>query len=179
MPVGGGTVGYVFRGLTNTNVVDLVRYGEDLYYTNNGLWNTNFTAKLPGTANVDRITVSGQPSPEIIVPSLDYPLFQIAVDGTNVFYNNDKFIYRTGMYGGAVKRLVSLPASTGSPVVDMVADGLNLYFTDGKLVYRMPVGGATPEVISWGWQAVQSLAVDADNLYFADTSGGYVVQMPK
>jgi hypothetical protein len=177
--VGGGTPRYVFRGFGNSNTVDLVLFGSDIYYTNNGAWNSGFTAKLPGTANVDRIAVSGQPTPELIVRGLNYPLFQIAVDGTNVFYNDDKFIYRTGMYGGTVERLVALPPSGASPIADMISDGQHLYLTDGKLVYRLPVSGGTPELISWGWSAVQSLALDADNLYFADTTGGYVVQIPK
>ena len=72
---------------------------------------------------------------------LDFPLFQLAVDGTYVFYNDDKFIYRTGMYGGNVERFIALPVVAGSPVVDMISDGHALYITDGKLVYRVPVSG--------------------------------------
>jgi hypothetical protein len=179
VPVNGGAAGFVFKGIYATNIVDMVQYGPDIYYTNSGTWNTNFTVKLAGTANVDRIAITGQASPERIVSDLDYPLFQVAVDGTYVFYNDDKFIYRTGMYGGKVDRFITLPAGVASPVVDMISDGHMLYITDGKLVYRVAASGGIPEVISWGWGAVQSLALDVDNLYFADTTGGFVVQLPK
>jgi hypothetical protein len=76
-----------------------------------------------------------------------------------------------------VKRVITLPA--GGTIVDMISDGTNLYFTDGRLVYRAPVGGGAPEVISWGWQGIQSLTVDANHLYFCDTTGGFVVQATK
>jgi hypothetical protein len=176
-PVGGGTVRLVFTGIYNSNVVDMVRYGNDLYWTNNGTWNSTYTQKIAGTANVDRMAVTVQKAPELIVPDLNYPLYQVTADGTYVFYNDNRFIYRTGTYGGDVKRIVELPA--GSSILDMISDGTNLYFTDGQVVYRAPAAGGAPEAISWGWHGVQSLAVDANHLYFCDTTGGFVVQADK
>jgi hypothetical protein len=167
----------VFSGVYASNIVDMVRYGNDLYWTNNGTWNSTFTQKIPLTANVDRTAVTLQKAPELIVPNLSSPLFQLTADGTHVFYNDNRFIYRTGTYGGSVKRVVALP--TGGSVVDMLSDGANLYFTDGRLVYRAPVEGGAPEIISWGWQGVQSLSADANHLYFCDNAGGFVVQANK
>jgi hypothetical protein len=177
VPAGGGTVRLVFTGIYGSNVVDMVRYGNNLFWTNNGTWNSGFTQKIPETASVNRMAVTIQKAPEVIVSGLNFPLFQLTADGTNVFYNDDRFIYRTGTYGGGVKRVITLPA--GGTIVDMISDGTNLYFTDGRLVYRAPVGGGAPEVISWGWQGIQSLAVDANHLYFCDTTGGFVVQATK
>jgi hypothetical protein len=176
-PVGGGTVQTLFGGIFASNIVDMVRYGSNLYWTNSGTFNSTFTQKIPLTANIDRMSVTLQKAPELIVPGLNFPLFQLTADGAHVFYNDDRFIYRTGAYGGGVKRVVELPP--GTTIVDMISDGANLYFTNGRLVYRAPVDGGESEIVSWGWQGLQSLAVDANHLYFCDTAGGFVVQANK
>jgi hypothetical protein len=181
VPVGGGPGKTVFGGIYNTNVVDIVLFAGNLYWTNNGLWKNDYSAKIPGTASVDRIAVSGQTDPELVVQNLDYPIYQVAADGQHAFYNDAEFIYRTGATGGRVTKLVQFPKDAGAigPVTDMASDGTELYFSDGRALYSVPVVGGTPLVLSWGWQNIQSLAVDAKNAYFVDTDGGFVVQVPK
>lgn len=181
VPVGGGAGKTVYGGIYNTNIVDLVLFNGNLYWSNSGVWNNTYTAKYPGTADIDRLAVSGQAEPELIVPSLNYPLYQVAADAAHTFYNDAEFIYRTGAYGGRVIKLVQFPktVTTTGPVTDMASDGTDLYFSDGKVLYSIPTAGGTPTVRSWGWKNIESLAVDANNVYFVDTDGGSVVQISK
>jgi hypothetical protein len=115
------------------------------------------------------------------VQDLDYPLFEIAADDTYVFYNDATSIYRTSVDGGTPIELVELTTTVvnRSPVTDMASDGTHLYYSDGTRIMKVPVAGGEATPLSWGWTAIQCLAVDANHVYFADRGGNAVIQIEK
>jgi hypothetical protein len=185
LPVLGGTPTIISNQEANSNVQFLRLYQGKLYYTNDGVWNAGFTAKIPGTAAIRSVNVSGTAVVSNLVPALDFPQYQIAVDGAHVFWNDDEFIYSTGMLGGLPKQVTKVPSTFPSfPVFDMLSDGIYLYFIDSHSVYRVPVNGGQVETISFGWEALKHLAMDATHLFFTDFGNklvvpGRVVEMAK
>jgi hypothetical protein len=183
VPVGvvDSTPGYVSYGPYNSNIIDMVLFGGVLYYTNNGIWNSNYTAKLAGTATIRQVNPATDTTSTSLVTQLNYPLFRIAVDGTNIFWNDDTHIYSTSMIGGLPNPVIAVDPVTGgaSPVADMVSDGTNLYYADAHNVYRIPVAGGPRQRVSWGWQSIGRMAIDANHVYFTDYGGGSVVEIAK
>jgi hypothetical protein len=181
IPLGGGSQGIASSGPYNSNIQDIVYQGNALYWTNNGVWDSQYTYKIPGTATVSKLALVQGANRETIVPNLDYPLNQVAADPKYVFYNDGTYIYRTTVDGGAVTKVVTLvtTALNSSPVTDMVSDGSHLYFSDGAIIYKLPVGGGAPVSIAWGYKNIHALAVDDGDVYFTDLSGGLVAKVPK
>ena len=187
VPVAGGTPVALSLGPTRSNIVDLALFGTDLYWANSGTWNTAYTLKEPGTALLAKAGVSGTPNPSALVTQLDYPQFELAVDGTHVFWSDEAAIYSTSLVGGAFTTVASLsappvsatpPSIHVSPILDLISDGAHVYFADAHQVYRVPVTGGTPRVVSWGWTSIQQLAINASAVYFTDSVAG-VVKMAK
>jgi hypothetical protein len=172
---------YISTGPFNSNIIDMVLFGGQLYYTNNGIYLSDYSAKMPNTAGIKSADPSGTLGSTTLVSQLNFPLFQIAVDSGHIFWNDDKNIYSTGLIGGLPTPLIAVDAVAGgaSPVSDMVSDGTNLYYADAHTVYRVPVAGGSRHTVSSGWQSIQRLAVDANNVYFTDYDGGAVVQVAK
>ncbi len=173
-------------GPNNSNIIDMVLFGGLLYYTNNGIFNAGFTGKLANTAAIRSVDPAAGNGSVTLVSQLNFPLFQIAVDSAHIFWNDDQNIYSTGLIGGTATQLIAVDPVTGgtaqfpaSPVSDMVSDGVNLYYADAHTVYRVPVGGGARHTVSFGWQSIQRLAVDANNLYFTDFTGNAVVELAK
>jgi hypothetical protein len=159
-------------GPENSFIVDLALSDGELYWTNNGVG--NLAATEPETASV----FAGATA---LVSRLDFPLFEIAVGGGNVYFNDEDAIYRVGIAGGPVATLVSLPPALrdGSPIVDLVADSDSVFYADRHAVYRVPAEGGTPVIITEGWNTIGKLVSDADHLYFTDNERGVVVRVEK
>jgi hypothetical protein len=178
---------FISQGPYNSNIVDMVLFGGQLYYTNNGTFNSTYTAKLANSAAIRSVDPTAGNGSVTLVSQLNFPLFQIAVDSAHIFWNDDQNIYSTGLIGGVATPLIAVtPVPDGttlpfptSPVPDMVSDGVNLYYADAHTVYRVPVTGGMRHTISSNWTSIQRLAVDANNLYFTDFGGGAVVEIAK
>jgi hypothetical protein len=180
LPVAGGEAAIIANGPYGSQLSDLAAYDGEVFWVNDGIFNSTFTAKLPktayfarapntGTANLGRTTLQD---------GLDSPLQRTALDSTHVYYIDSAFVYSADLAGGAPLKLGPIAPATGT-VVDLLSDGQNLYFADLHGVYRMPVGGGAVETLSKGWNSLRSIAVDASKLYFTDYGGGAVLERPK
>jgi hypothetical protein len=168
------------QGPYNTNLVDLLLRGDQLYWTNDGKWNNDYTAKDPKSAAVYKVHVSGTPASSAVVKGLDFPQFFLFVDDAYVFWNNDKFIYRATLLGENVTELAPLASSPpSSPIVDLVSDGTDLYFATRTTLSRVPVAGGPVTTVSAGWRGLHALAIDADSVFLADLVDGAVVKLEK
>jgi hypothetical protein len=190
IPIGVSTaspVPAISTGPNNSNIIDMVLFGGQLYYTNNGIFNSTYTAKLPNTAAIRSVDPAAGNGSVTLVSQLNFPLFEIAVDSAHIFWNDDQNIYSTGLIGGVATPLIAVDPVAGgttlpfppSPVPDMVSDGVHLYYADAHTVYRVPVAGGSRHTVSFGWQSIQHLAVDANHVYFTDYGGGAVVEVAK
>jgi hypothetical protein len=180
-PISGGAPAPLAQGPYNSNIMDMVLHDGELYYTNDGVWNDDYTAKFPKTAAIRKVHVSGAARVTSLVWGLDYPQFEIAVDENHVYWNDAEFIHRTGHEGGRsvpIVPLVSDPDST-LPLVDLVSDGVDLYFANEHTVYTAPAAGGRPRLLASGMQRIRSLAVDAENVYFTDQQAGVVSKLAK
>lgn len=176
----GGPSSIIAAGPFGSNAVDVAHFGGELFWANDGLWNANFTAKLPHTAYTAKAHVAGSTtlSGFTLEAPLDYPLHRIAVDANAVYFIDDALLYRVSRSGGEVNELGSIAPASGV-IVDLETDGQNLYFADLTAVYRMPVTGGDVVTMTSGWAGLRSLAVNANSLYFTDFAGGAVLRMPK
>jgi hypothetical protein len=173
VPVGGGAIGGISSGPFNSNVIDLVLTGNTLYWTNNGIWKSDFSGKMPGTARVGK-SVGGAFGGSI-VSGLDTPEFQLAADDSHVFWVGQNNLFETTPTGSAVG---SYGTGFGAENVDMISDGINLYLAHQTSILRIPVGGGSPAAFVTGSPNIRQLAIDAANVYWTDSSG-FVAKMPK
>jgi hypothetical protein len=176
----GGPWAIVSGGPYGSNAVDLAHFGGEIFWLNDGLWNSGFTAKLPNTAYAAKAHAAGSTLMggfTLDLP-LDYPLYRVAVDTNAVYYIDDALLYRVSHSGGDVTELGSIAPATGT-IVDLETDGQNLYFADLTSVYRMPVAGGDVITMTSGWAGLRAIGVNAESLYFTDYTGGAVLRMPK
>jgi hypothetical protein len=176
----GGKYAIVAAGPFNSNLNDFVLHDGEVFWANDGLWNANYTAKLPGTAYFGRAPVTG--SADIghvsLKNGMDAPQYRTAADSAYVYFINKASLFRADPAGGAAVELATVPATAGA-IRDMLSDGHHVYFADDTKVYRVPVSGGDVTTVTFGWGALRSLAVDDTNLYFTDYKGGLVLKQAK
>jgi hypothetical protein len=175
----GGTPTILAAGPYNSNVVDLAEDGGEIFWVNDGIWNSNYTAKLPDTAYVARGFVSGSSNLGRVTlkEGLD-PQYRLTVDRTNVYFIDGSFVYKTSRAGGPTVELAPIAPASGT-IVDMHTDGQHVYFADLTGVYRVPVGGGSVETLTSGWGSLRSIALSNTDVYFTDFAGGAVLKRPK
>jgi hypothetical protein len=178
--VAGGPSAYVAAGPDNSIVNDVALYDGELFWANDGIYNSTFSAKLPGTGYVGRAPVTGSSNlgRTTLKGGLDSPVWRTAVDGDHVFAIDGSFIYRGDRQGGGMTAIAPSTPATGQ-IYDMLSDGVYVYFVDSHAVYRLPVAGGTVETLSGGWTSLRSIAVNATDLYFTDLVGGVIMRRPK
>ena len=98
VPVGGGTAVQISAGPFNSNIQDMVLNGGTLYWTNDGIYTADYSSKMPNSANINKAATTATIR-TAIVSSLNFPQYQIATDGTYVFWN-DGSLHRVGVAGG-------------------------------------------------------------------------------
>jgi hypothetical protein len=176
----GGTPTVLTTGPYNSNVVDLAEDGGEIFFLNDGVWNSNYTAKLPETAFVARGFVSGSPTlgRVILKGGIDAPQYRLTVDRTNVYFIDDNFVYRTSRTGGPTVELAPIAPASGT-IVDMHTDGQHIYFASLTGVYRVPLTGGSVETLTSGWGSLRSIALSSTDVYFTDFAGGVVLKRPK
>jgi hypothetical protein len=176
----GGTPTIVAAGPFGSNVADLAVDDGEIFFLNDGIFNSTFTAKLPGTAYVGRANVSGSSSlgHTALKRGLDSPQFRIALDDAYVFFIDDNSVYRKPRAGGDTIELAPIAPATGT-IVDLLSDGQNVYFASIGGVFRVPVGGGSVETLTSGWAGLRAIAVNATDLYFTDNTTGAVLKRPK
>ncbi|HEY3500619.1 MAG TPA: hypothetical protein VGK73_38260 [Polyangiaceae bacterium] len=177
-PIAGGPLLSLSEGPFDSAIVDVALHDGQLYWTNYGV--AMFEPVQPETALVKRASVDGATAAPLVT-RLDFPLFAVAVDESSVYFSDESAVYRTSHDGGAFSPIVSLPPRPlgESALVDMVTDGEHLFYTDGQALLRVPVAGGTPEVLTEGWDRIQRLVFDDENLYFTDSQRGAVVKIAK
>ncbi len=178
--VDGGNPAVVASGPYNSNINDVAFYQGELFWTNDGLWNTTYTAKLPETGYLGRTAVSGSRDlgHTAIKTALSSPLDRVAVDDSYVYFIDKDSVYRADRTGGQAQVLAPLAPASGT-ISDLLSDGEHLYFSNKTAVYRLPVTGGTVEALTYGWTQLRAIAVDASTLYFTDQAGGLVLKRPK
>ncbi|HET7540972.1 MAG TPA: hypothetical protein VFK05_13910 [Polyangiaceae bacterium] len=178
--VEGGETAYLANGPFNSNVSDLTVRDGDVFWVNDGIFNANFSGKLPKTAYFARAPNTGSANlgRTTLQADLDSPLQRITSDAKYVYYIDATSVYRADLSGGAPTKLAAIAPASGT-IVDLLSDGENLYFLDLKAVYRLPINGGSVETLSSGWGSLRSVAVDASNVYFTDYAGGAVLKRPK
>jgi hypothetical protein len=179
--IGGGDASLVAGGPYNSSAQDLAVFDGELYWPNGGVWaDTTHKTTLPNTGFVAKASVAGSADlgRTTLVPSLSYPLYRIAVDGANVYFIDDQYVYRTSHSEGTVQRLAPIAPASG-PIVDLELDRDFVYFADVHGVYRVPLAGGAVVPLSTGWGHVVSIAVNATNVFFTDYAGGAVLQLTK
>jgi hypothetical protein len=132
----------------------------------------------PGGGGEGKLLAQGQTAP-----------LQIAVDDTNVYWTNQGdgmsihgSVVKVPIAGGAPVTLATMCDITSQPWAIAVADG-QVYFTVQQdttpwNIESVPAAGGPATLMSVS-VAPMSLAVDAHNLYFADSSLGAVGFVPR
>lgn len=180
VPATGGTPSVLAAGPYNSNVNDVAYSNGEVFWTNDGVWKPDFSAKIPLTGYVGRAPVSGSSDlgHTAIKSESSAPLDRIAVDDSYVYFIDKDYVYRAKRSGGEAAILAPLAPASGT-VADLLSDGKNLYFATKKSVYRLPVTGGTVEQLTFGWNTLRAIAVDDTTLYFTDQAGGLVLKRPK
>ncbi len=155
--------------------------GAQMALTDSGLW----LAATDGT--LERLPLSGGVG-DLVAKGL--PLLghsPIVGDDSNVFYFYEQtasvdggIIYHETIAGGDAGVVVIAPS-----VEAIAADDTSLYFVAGKdplktrHIYAVPWGGGAPHLLACDDQTPSVLAVDGQNLYWADTRDGQILRTPK
>jgi hypothetical protein len=178
--VDGDTMAMLAAGPYGSNAKDLAVYDGEVFWLNDGLWNDDFTAKIPNTGYLGRAPVSGSSNlgHTELASELDSTVARVAVDAAHVFYIDDTSIYRGDRAGGEPLAIAELPAGT-TQVVDLLVDEGTLYFADLQAVYRLRPDSSTVETLSSHFSSLRSIAVDDTSIYFTDYAGGAVMKRPK
>jgi hypothetical protein len=178
--VAGGGPAYVAAGPDNSTVNDVALYDGELFWANDGIYNSTFSAKLPGTGYVGRAPVTGSSNlgRSTLKTGLNSPVWRTAVDSAHVFAIDGGFVYRGDREGGGMTAIAPTTPASGQ-IYDMLSDGEYVYFIDRHAVYRLPVTGGTVETLSPGWTSLRSIAMNATDLYFTDFGGGVIMRRPK
>jgi hypothetical protein len=93
----------------------------------------------------------------------------MGIDATNIYFlRPGKGIYGVPKAGGDVKTLFSGDRFLLTLKTEMLADADNLYFARTEGIYKMPLAGGEPTVWVKGTLMDQTIAMDADYVYFAD-----------
>ena len=178
VPVDGGFVANVSSGPTNSNITDVALFGGNLYWFNNGIWNSSFSMKLPNTAHVARTPVTAPNVKTNLVSDFTvspFPLFQVAADAGNVFYADGSHLNRVD----PVSHAVTIYGNGPNQPVDMFSDGTNLYWAQFTSIHKMPVGNGARTDLVIGAQDIRQIAVDGTNVYWVDQVGGYIGKVAK
>jgi hypothetical protein len=175
---GGATPVQIGDGAYNSTIVDMVLFNHNLYWTDDGVG--TFQTTEAGSAVVASADTAGT-SVSKLVTLLDFPQYEIAVNGAGLFWSDGTAIHRTALEGGTYTTVATLPAVQGydSPIVDMLVDDTNLFYADRHTLYRVSIDGGEPEIMATGYQEIVRLAQDAGNLYFSDALSSEVVRLAK
>jgi hypothetical protein len=178
--VAGGDPAYVAAGPDNSTVNDVALYDGELFWANDGTYDSTFSAKLAGTGYVGRAPVTGSSNlgRATLKDGLNSPVWRTAVDNAHVFAIDGSFVYRSDREGGGMTAIAPTTPASGQ-IYDMLSDGQYVYFIDSHAVYRLPVTGGTVETVSSGWTSLRSIAANATDLYFTDFGGGVILRQPK
>jgi hypothetical protein len=177
---GNGTPSMVAAGPYNSTAVDLALANGRVFWINDGTFNDDYSAKLPGTGYIGEAAASGSADVghDAVFPGLDSPVYRIATDSTNVYFIAGTTLYRRGLLGGGVTPIGTTPPASGI-IQDLISDGTSLYFADNTGVYRIPVGGGATETLATGFSALRTLAADATFVYFTDQLGTSIMKLSK
>jgi hypothetical protein len=149
--------------------------------TDSGLWlsASNGTLKLvPLMGGLGNVVAKG-------LPLLGHS--PIVADDSNVFY----FYEQTSSVDGGIVYHETIAGGDAAVVVvaasieAITADDTSIYFVEGKdplltrHIYSVPRDGGAPHLLACDDQTPSVLAVDAQNLYWADTRDGQILRTPK
>jgi hypothetical protein len=103
---------------------------------------------------------------------------RIAVDGTNLYWQEGNNIQKMAKGGGAVSTLITRASVTG-----LASDGTNVYLAENLNpgnILRLPVGGGAVTTLFNGSFAITSVAVGATNfVWTSNTNPGPILTKVK
>jgi hypothetical protein len=162
VPIGGGSPVRLAAG--QDQPIGIAVDDVNVYWTNEG--GSGSVMKVPVGGGTPTTLASGQGA-----------AFGIAVDATSVYWTTitgNHAVMKVAIAGGAPTVLA--PAT--SPWAIVVRDG-GVYFTDGDDVMMVPAAGGDAVTMAVAQEFPSSLAVDATNLYWANSRGaGTIVKLP-
>jgi hypothetical protein len=140
---------------------------------------TNMNMNPTGSSGVFKVPLNGGAVTQLSTTLYSAQLqgIGIAVDGTNVYWNDDVgsggSLLSVPVGGGATTTLVS-----GTAFEDVKVDATNVYWAgnmggavNAGTIMKMPKSGGSPVTLVSGLRSPNGLAVDGTSVYWTDTSG--------
>jgi hypothetical protein len=137
-----------------------------------------YTTVTPGmSGQLMSVPVAGGTPSVLVGPQQGFSVQNVSTDADNVYFSgNDGIVGQMPLAGGAI---VTLATAQWNGPSTIATDGQYVYWGAGGNLVKTPIGGGQLTTLASGQPLINSVAVDADNVYWASFGPGTVMMRAK